>query len=196
MVIARLGSVCTISRAQSSRRSQSSGAVALNSSTSRPRTACRQRLERFGRRIDDEEMDAAASRAPARQRRRTASADFTVMRSSAKSILSARRERLRLVDADLGAGERMLAGLEDHALIGADRLVARIAFDLDKADGDARLRWRGSCARSDRRETRNQAMAASKQVATRAASLIIDDHAPGNAADGHETAAPCGCARR
>ena len=39
MLIARLGSVCTISRAQRSRRSQSSGAVTLNSSTSRPRTA-------------------------------------------------------------------------------------------------------------------------------------------------------------
>ena len=39
MVMARLGSVCTTSRAQSSRRSQSSGAVALNSSTSRPLTA-------------------------------------------------------------------------------------------------------------------------------------------------------------
>ena len=31
--------VCTISRAQTSRRSESSGAVTLNSSTSRPRTA-------------------------------------------------------------------------------------------------------------------------------------------------------------
>ena len=39
MLMARLGSVCTISRAHSSRRSESSGAVTLNSSTSRPLTA-------------------------------------------------------------------------------------------------------------------------------------------------------------
>ena len=51
------------------------------------------------------------------------------------------RESLRLVDADLRAGERMLAGLEDQALIAPDRLVTRIARDLDEADGDARLRW-------------------------------------------------------
>ena len=138
MVIARLGKVCTTSRAQSSRRSQSSGAVALNSSTSRPFTACRQRPERLGRRIDDEEMDAALlaclhDRGGKRVRR------FHRDALQREIDLERAAERLRLVDADLGAGERMLAGLEDHALIGADRLVARIACDIDKADRHAPL---------------------------------------------------------
>ena len=38
---------------------------------------------------------------------------------------------------------RMIAGLENHALIGADRLVARIAFDVDEADRHARPCRRG-----------------------------------------------------
>ncbi len=49
-------------------------------------------------------------------------------------------ERLRLFDADLRSDKGMLAGPEDHALGGADRLVAWISCDLNEAYGDARLR--------------------------------------------------------
>ncbi len=61
------------------------------------------------------------------------------MRSSAKSVLSTRASACASSIADLRAGERMLAGLEDQPLVGPDRLVARIALDLDEADGDALL---------------------------------------------------------
>jgi hypothetical protein len=49
-------------------------------------------------------------------------------------------QRLRLVDAHLSPDKRMLARSEDHALIGTDRLMARVAFDVDNADRDTRLR--------------------------------------------------------
>ena len=56
------------------------------------------------------------------------------------------RQRRGLVDADLRAGERMIARLEDQPLVGPHRLVARIALDLDEADHDvlARRGRRGS----------------------------------------------------
>src|SRR5262245_63297579 len=52
------------------------------------------------------------------------------------------RDRLRFLDADLRARERPLAAFEHQSAIAGDRLVARIAGDLDIADGHARL-WRG-----------------------------------------------------
>ena len=89
MLMARLGSVCTISRAHSSRRSQSSGAVALNSSTSRPAPPppAAGTLRRAHRRRRN---GCLVPRAPAVTAGASASAEFTVMRSSAKSILSTR----------------------------------------------------------------------------------------------------------
>ena len=90
-------------------------------------------------------------------------------------------EDLRLVDPDLRAGERMLAQLEHDPLIGADRLVARIALDVDEADGHPRLRLgRRGCATAPiaaptQATTVSNAMAGGR--------LIIDHHAPGDAAD-------------
>ncbi len=162
MLMARLGSVCTISRAQRSRRSESSGAVALNSSASRPCTAAASGLNASAGASTMKKWMPRASSACSTAGA-TSSADFTVMRSSAKSVLSTRAERLRLVDADLRAGERMLAALQDQALIGRDRLVARIALDLDVADGDARLqrrrlrkRGRGRMRQQDSADDRKQ----------------------------------------
>ena len=40
-------------------------------------------------------------------------------------------DRLGLDDADLRAGERVIAGLQNQPLVAADRLVARIALDVD-----------------------------------------------------------------
>ena len=84
------GSTCTNSAAHRSRRSVSSGALTLNSSTSRPLHRRRQRLVGLGRRIDQEEMRCRAPPAPAARRGATSAADLTVMRSSAKSVLSTR----------------------------------------------------------------------------------------------------------
>src|SRR5262249_4032115 len=52
-------------------------------------------------------------------------------------------QRLRLVECDLRAGERALAAPEHQPAIGRDRLVARVARDLDIADGDPGLRGSG-----------------------------------------------------
>ena len=53
------------------------------------------------------------------------------------------RERCRIVEAEFRTGQWMRASLENDALIGAHRRVARIVFDLDEGDIDVRLcRWR------------------------------------------------------
>src|SRR6202035_5545747 len=44
------------------------------------------------------------------------------------------RERRRVVKTDFGAGEWMRAGLEDDALVSANRPVAWVVLDLDEAD--------------------------------------------------------------
>ena len=69
----------------------------------------------------------------------TSAGDFTRDALEREVGLQYAGEHLRLVEPDLRAGEGMLAGLQHHALIGHDRLVARIAVDLDVADGDARV---------------------------------------------------------
>ena len=78
-----------------------------------------ERLERLGRRIDDEEMDVAASRA-CMHGRRDLGRRFHRDALEREVDLEHAGERLRLVDADLRAGERMLAGLEHR---GARRRV-------------------------------------------------------------------------
>ena len=139
MVMARLGSVCTTSRAQSSRRSQSSGAVALNRSTSRPRTASASgRNASAGASTTKKWMPLRLARLHDRRRERIRRFHGDTLKREVD--LERAGERLRLLDADLSPDERMLAGPQDHALGGADRLVARIACDLDEAYGDARLR--------------------------------------------------------
>src|SRR5262245_58400095 len=52
------------------------------------------------------------------------------------------RERLRLVDPDLRTCKRRFARLEHDALVSLDRLVARVARDVDIADSHASLRRR------------------------------------------------------
>ena len=49
----------------------------------------------------------------------TSAGDATVIRSSAKSVFSTRVSALRLVEADLRAGERALAALEYQASVAA-----------------------------------------------------------------------------
>ena len=73
------------------------------------------------------------------------------MRSSAKSILSARLSACASSIPTLAPTNGCSRVFEDHALSGADRLVARIAFDIDKADGDTRLA--GTSRGSQRRTT-------------------------------------------
>ena len=53
------------------------------------------------------------------------------------------RKRRRVVEADFGAGKRVRAGLENDALVGAHRSIARVVFDLDEGDINLLLcRWR------------------------------------------------------
>ena len=99
----------------------------------------RQRLECLGGRVDDEETEVAALER-AQHRRRDLLGRFHANALQRKVGLKDAAEDLRLVDADLRARERMLAELEHDTLVGADRLVTRIALDVDEADGDARLR--------------------------------------------------------
>ncbi len=98
-----------------------------------------QRPEGLGRRIDHKKVDAAAlARLQHRRRDRVCGRDGDALEREVD--LERAAERLRLVDADLRPDKRMLAGSEDHALIGTDRLMARVAFDIDNADRDARRR--------------------------------------------------------
>ena len=98
-----------------------------------------ERLVGFRRRIDQEELDAALG-----HRLGDGAGDlFGRLHGDAfehEIGVEHARQRLRLVDPDLGAGEGMAASLEDEALIGAHRLVARVAIDVDEADGDALAR--------------------------------------------------------
>ena len=139
MLMARLGSVCTISRAHRSRRSQSSDAVALNRSTSRPRTASASGWNASAGASTMKKWYSARL-ARLQDRRRNCIRRIHCDAFERKVDLEHAAERLRFVDTDLGPDKRMLAGLQDHALAGADRLVARIARDVDEADGDTRLR--------------------------------------------------------
>ena len=181
MLMARLGTTCTISCAHRSRRSESSGAVALNSSTSRPRTAAASGLN----------ASAGASTMKkwmSRVHRLLHGRRDLVGRLHRDPLereigLEHARQRLRLVDADLRAGEGVLAGLEDQALVGPDRLVAGIALDLDEADRQPlprRLRILGAApARPQTRASRQRPV----NSRTGCQRLLIDDHAPGHAAD-------------
>ena len=96
-----------------------------------------ERLVGLRRRIDEEEVKTAAYRGCDRGR------DLHVrLHGDAfeREIgLEHARQRRGLVDADLRARIRVLAGLQDQPLVGADRLVARIAVDLDEADGELLL---------------------------------------------------------
>ena len=131
----RGSAACARSRARRARgAAQSSGAVALNSSTSRPRTAAASGWKASAGASTMKKWMPRASRA-CMHRRRDLLGRFHRDALEREIDLEHARERLRLVDADLRAGKRMLAGLEDEPLVGADRLVARIALDLDKADG-------------------------------------------------------------
>ena len=98
---------------------------------------CGERLEALRRRVDEEEMGAGIDRRA--HRRRDLGGRFHGDPLQAEIGFQHARERRRLIEADLGAGKRVLAGLEDDALIGAQRLVARIVFDLDEGDLDVLL---------------------------------------------------------
>ena len=98
----------------------------------------------------------------------TASADFTVIRSSAKSILSTRAIACASSIADLRTGERMLAGLEDQPPIGLERLVAGIALDVDETDGDALWRDREHSVLGPRRRRQCDCTRRGKQAALQA----------------------------
>ena len=96
-----------------------------------------ERLERLGRRIDDEELDVAA-RIACITAGATSAGRFHRDAFEREVDLEHARERRRLVDADLRAGKGMLAGLEDEALVGPDRLVAR------HRPRSRRSRWSGA----------------------------------------------------
>jgi len=87
--MAWLGSVCTISREQTSRRSESSCALALNKRTSFPRTAAANGLKASAgtSRMKNWMLRDARASVTADA---TASGDFTMMRSSEKSVRSTR----------------------------------------------------------------------------------------------------------
>ena len=111
-----------------------------------------ERLEGVRRRIEQEEMRAGIERRE--HRRRHVGRRFRRDAIEGEIHRQHARERRRLVDADFGAGQRMFAALEDDAFVGAERLVARIVFDLDEADLDllSRRRRRGAlgCGACDR----------------------------------------------
>ena len=119
--------MCTTSRAQRSRRSQSSGAVALNSSTSRPRTAAASGLNASaGASMRKKWMPASIACEHGRRdlvgRFDGDALEREVGLEHARERLSPRRCR------PARPRQRMLAGLEDDALVGlasargADRL--------------------------------------------------------------------------
>ena len=94
------------------------------------------------------------------------------------------RQRGSFIDADLRADKRMLARLEDDALVGTDRLVARVAVDLYEADGQFLL-WlpRGGAAGCAEVAAAENASAKAGKSMRMLRALIIDHHAPWHAAD-------------
>ena len=101
-----------------------------------------QRLERLSRRIDQEEVDAPAVQR-LRHRRRDVGGRLHGDAFERKLGIEHPHQRGGLIDADLRTGERVFAGLEDEALIGAYGFVARIALDLHVANGNMLAGWGG-----------------------------------------------------
>ena len=101
---------------------------------------CGERLEGVGRCIEHEEVRTGLERRA--HRRRHVGRRFHRDAIEGKIHRQHAGKRRRLVDADFGAGQRMFAALEDDAFVSPERLVARIVFDLDKADLNL-LSWRG-----------------------------------------------------
>ena len=99
-----------------------------------------QGLERLRRRIDDEEMDVAGV-ARLHHRGRDLGRRFHADALEREIDLQHAGRCLRVLVPDLSADEGTLAALENDSPIGHERLVARIAGDLDIADGDTRLGW-------------------------------------------------------
>jgi hypothetical protein len=96
-----------------------------------------ERLEALRRRVDQEEMRAGIERRA--HRRRDLGCRFHSDPLQAEVGLQHAREWSGIVEADFGAGKRVRAGLEDDALVGAHRRVARVVFDLDEGDIDLLL---------------------------------------------------------
>ena len=95
------------------------------------------RLIRLRRRVDEEEVGAGVN---CREHgRRHVGGRFCDNTFEREIRVQHALERRRLIDPDLRSGQRMLAGLEDDALIGSQRLVTRIVFDRDEADLDVLL---------------------------------------------------------
>src|SRR5262249_47736902 len=88
-----------------------------------------------------EEMNAAAL-VRLQQRRRHLGRRLHADALERKIDLEHAAVDLRLLDADLRAGIGMLTQLEHDPLIGADRLLPRIAPDVEHRNVDPRLRWR------------------------------------------------------
>jgi hypothetical protein len=135
-----------------------------------------ERLEAFRRRVDQEEMRAGIERRA--HGLRHLGSGFRRDPLQAEIGLQHARERRRIIEAEFRAGERVRAGLEDDALIGLHRRVARIVFDLDKSDVDLRLGRRRVLRRSggDRTNKREQ----EKRHQRQAASLRLADDGQGS----------------
>ena len=100
----------------------------------------RKRAIGIRRRVDQEEMRAGVRCLQDRGRHVRRRFDHDAIEREVR--VQEPDERRRFIDADLGAGERMLGRLEDDPVTGTDRRVARIAVDLDESDFDVLLRCR------------------------------------------------------
>ena len=89
--------------------------------------------ECFRRRIDNEEMDVARCHGLLHGRRDLGGGLHRDPLQREIRFQDA-GQHLRIVETDLGAGEGVLADLQDQALVGLDRLVADIALDFDISD--------------------------------------------------------------
>ena len=100
-----------------------------------------ERLEALRRRVDQEKMCAGIERRA--HRRRDLGCRFHGDPLQAEVGLQHARKRCCIVEAEFGARKRVRAGLENDALVGAHRRIARVVFDLDEGDINLLLcRWR------------------------------------------------------
>ena len=88
--------------------------------------------EALRRRVDQEKMCAGIERRA--HRRRDLGRRFHGDPLEVEVGLQHARERCGIVEAEFRARKRVRAGLENDALVGAHRSIARVVFDLDEGD--------------------------------------------------------------